>query len=66
MIFPSQGMPDFPLGTVVTPRGTSPQTWLLVGYDMCSDVILKYSDEAITGLCDGPYSSGHHKNLGSN
>lgn len=55
--FSITGMPDFPLGTVVTPRGTSPQTWLLVGYDMCSDVILKYSDEAITGLCDGPYSS---------
>ncbi|MEZ4911964.1 MAG: T9SS type A sorting domain-containing protein [Saprospiraceae bacterium] len=55
--FSVTGMPEFPEGTIVTSLTTTPQTWLLMGYDKCSDVILAYSDEAITDLCDGPYSS---------
>ncbi len=51
------GFPTFESWVTVTPSSTLPNTWILTGFDRCSDVTLTYSDEAETDLCTGPYSS---------
>lgn len=51
------GYPALPVGATRTPVAGQPNTWLLRGYDKCSDVYLTFSDVAQTDLCTGPYSS---------
>ena len=49
------GFPLFNPGVVIIPQLNG--TFLLQNFDRCSDVILSYTDQSVTGLCDGPYSA---------
>ncbi|MBK8346706.1 MAG: T9SS type A sorting domain-containing protein [Saprospiraceae bacterium] len=51
------GYPTMPVGATRTPVAGKDNTWLLQGYDRCSDVTLTFTDVAQTDLCVGPYSS---------
>ncbi len=51
------GFPVFEPWVTVTPSATVPNTWLLTGFDRCSDVTLTFADVADTDLCTGPFSS---------
>jgi hypothetical protein len=51
------GYPAVPLGTIRTPVAGKQNTWILYGYDKCSDVVLSFTDKANTDLCTGIYSS---------
>lgn len=55
--FDITGYPAMPLGATRTPVLGVPNTWVINGFDRCSDVTLTYSDDAETDLCTGPYSS---------
>ena len=51
------GYPVLPPGATRTPVAGKTNTWLLQGFDRCSDAYLTYTDAAQTDLCTGPYSS---------
>lgn len=51
------GFPAFEPWVTVIPSTTLVNTWTLIGFDRCSDVVLTYRDNADTDLCEGPYSS---------
>lgn len=44
-------------GPGVVRTALSNGTFLLQNFDRCSDVILSFTDQSVTGLCDGPYSA---------
>jgi len=51
------GFPDLPVDATLFPVVGTPNAWLVMGYDRCSDVLLSFSDDVETDLCVGPFSS---------
>lgn len=51
------GFPALPDGAVSTPVVGTSNTWIVNGFDKCSNVTLKYKDVVVDNACTGPYSS---------
>ncbi len=51
------GFPVLPDEAVYTPVVGKSNTWIVSGYDKCSNVILTYTDVVVNNECSGPYSS---------
>lgn len=51
------GFPQLPVGAVRTPVSGVPNTWIVNGFDLCSNVTLSYKDVVVDNACTGPYSS---------
>lgn len=51
------GLPAMPDGAVSTPIVGSTSSWIVNGFDKCSNVILKYTDKVDNYNCSGAYSS---------
>ena len=51
------GMPTFPAGVTVTPSSTTANTWIVTGFDRCSNVTMRYTDQVVNNDCGGAFSS---------
>lgn len=51
------GFPVLPTGANSTPVSGTTDSWIVNGFDKCSNVLLKYTDKVINNACTGPYSS---------
>jgi hypothetical protein len=51
------GFPVLPDGAVQTPVVGSANSWIVSGFDKCSNVTLSYTDKVTDKACTGPYSS---------